>query len=501
MLSKLRKHRKTAAIIAIAITCTSFSATAMAANGWLDDWFSSKTSSGPDYFQGQQRGYATGGSLNARWGATVATNPISVAPPKFKAGCGGIDAFGGSISFLSADMLVKKLQKILQNSAGVAFDMALQTLCPKCSDIMKSMEQLSNALNGMALDDCKAAKGIAVALKSQAEKAMDVQKSNMGDQNADNNWYEGTQQLSEAFAAAGKSVNGFVNDYWGKASNNRSELEGCPADWSQVFPGTSGLYPTTFMEMAVSDSTAKTNHIPMIRGLIGDIVVDIADNDEFIVTELPPCSQNQSITFEQILTDDFYIRTDPGEECVKAAPGTASFLVTWAKTRNENIKNAMVGKTALLQPEIDYIKGMPTAVHYALRMAVASEQFDTISFNLANVGASQYLLKSLQEMTVYVGKERDLIQKVSRRMANKSDKCDLSNVIAQLETVAGNFTVGSRDGIKALNELGDKSISGFLQSMNYAVTMQESMKKVDAAVGKSFGPGVASRIRSKIKKG
>ena len=34
--------------------------------GWVDDWLQQKTETSPGYFEGQKRGYFTGGSFSAR---------------------------------------------------------------------------------------------------------------------------------------------------------------------------------------------------------------------------------------------------------------------------------------------------------------------------------------------------------------------------------------------------------------------------------------------------
>jgi len=60
--------------------------------GFIDDWLQQKTETSPGYFEGEKRGYATGGSISARWGMTN-DHLFSVEPPRFKVGCGGIDLF------------------------------------------------------------------------------------------------------------------------------------------------------------------------------------------------------------------------------------------------------------------------------------------------------------------------------------------------------------------------------------------------------------------------
>ena len=67
--------------------------------GWVDDWIDQKVETSPGYFEGQKRGYYTGGGFSARW--NLQNDYLwSVTPPRLKTGCGGIDAFMGGFSFL-----------------------------------------------------------------------------------------------------------------------------------------------------------------------------------------------------------------------------------------------------------------------------------------------------------------------------------------------------------------------------------------------------------------
>ncbi len=59
------------------------------AGEWLDDWIAQKTSQGPDFFSTQKRGYGTAGSMNMRFRQSN-DYLVSLAKPRFKAGCGGI---------------------------------------------------------------------------------------------------------------------------------------------------------------------------------------------------------------------------------------------------------------------------------------------------------------------------------------------------------------------------------------------------------------------------
>ncbi|EKT6340671.1 conjugal transfer protein TraH, partial [Escherichia coli] len=77
-------------------------------------------------WQGQAAGYVYGGSLYAR---TQVKNVqlISMTLPDINAGCGGIDAYLGSFSFINGEQLQRFVKQIMSNAAGYFFDLALQT--------------------------------------------------------------------------------------------------------------------------------------------------------------------------------------------------------------------------------------------------------------------------------------------------------------------------------------------------------------------------------------
>ena len=53
--------------------------------GFIDDWLAQKTETSPGYFEGEKRGYATGGSVSARWPMSN-DHLFSAQAPRFKVG-------------------------------------------------------------------------------------------------------------------------------------------------------------------------------------------------------------------------------------------------------------------------------------------------------------------------------------------------------------------------------------------------------------------------------
>ncbi len=105
----------------------------------------------------QRRGGFTGGELTVK-NHISNENLISFVPPSFEAGCGGIDLFGGSFSFISAEQFVQLLRNIAANAAGYAFKLALGAMCPDCAAILEQLQKAIQQLNQMFSNSCKAAK-------------------------------------------------------------------------------------------------------------------------------------------------------------------------------------------------------------------------------------------------------------------------------------------------------------------------------------------------------
>jgi len=83
-----------------------------------------------------------------------------LVPPSVKAGCGGIDLFGGSFSFISMEQFQNLLRAIASNAAGYAFEIALQTMCKDCMEVMETLQKKLLALNQGFANSCQLAKGI-----------------------------------------------------------------------------------------------------------------------------------------------------------------------------------------------------------------------------------------------------------------------------------------------------------------------------------------------------
>ena len=84
----------------------------------------------PNSYKGQAASYYNGGSLSVR-SPIVSAQLVSVNLPDVSLGCGGIDAFMGGFSHISADGLIKFGKGVVQNAPPFAVDLALQVWVPQ----------------------------------------------------------------------------------------------------------------------------------------------------------------------------------------------------------------------------------------------------------------------------------------------------------------------------------------------------------------------------------
>lgn len=152
------KSKLISACVAAAMV-VSTSANAMSMRELFDSINAMGNVSKPAVLQGQTLQMYSGGSLFMR-SPNKTYNLASVSPPKWSAGCGGIDLFMGGFSFINKEQFVAMLRNIGSNALGYSFKLAIQNLCPTCDNVMQALQATANAANRLNIDSCEAAKGI-----------------------------------------------------------------------------------------------------------------------------------------------------------------------------------------------------------------------------------------------------------------------------------------------------------------------------------------------------
>jgi len=113
----------------------------------------------PGAFRGQAYNTFSRGSLIMRSPNKV-YQLAAIDFPNAKAGCGGIDVFGGSFSHISATEFKNMLRNITAALPGIAFQLALEAVSPLLGGLTKWAKGLETWINNARIDSCETAKAI-----------------------------------------------------------------------------------------------------------------------------------------------------------------------------------------------------------------------------------------------------------------------------------------------------------------------------------------------------
>lgn len=124
----------------------------------------------PMTYDGQRAGYATLGSVQVRTRSRN-SNLANIQLPSVRAGCGGIDIFGGSFSFISKNELIALMEAIMQNASGFAFELALESMSPAVQETVAKLRDLVQQVNAMNINSCETGQLLTASIWPQMEGA------------------------------------------------------------------------------------------------------------------------------------------------------------------------------------------------------------------------------------------------------------------------------------------------------------------------------------------
>ncbi len=155
--------RTLAFVLAVALATTPALSRPADLNGEMQAMFNELGALGnvtaPGAFRGQAMNLYTGGNLMMR--APGRNFPLVDAQlPSLRAGCGGIDLFGGAFSFINKQQFVALLQNIGANAVGYAFKLALQSISPDIDKLLTELQDQINKINTMNINSCEAAQAL-----------------------------------------------------------------------------------------------------------------------------------------------------------------------------------------------------------------------------------------------------------------------------------------------------------------------------------------------------
>lgn len=160
------KNLKRKLFVAFAAGTLSWQAHANGLQSEMDNLFNEMSNyTPPGVYESQRRGVIAGGRYTTKT-RIFDENLVSFAPPSWKAGCGGVDLFGGSLSFINAEQIVQLLRAVAANAKGYAFQLALDNVFPDGAKWIENFQKKVQALNQYLGNSCQLAQGLVNDLTS-----------------------------------------------------------------------------------------------------------------------------------------------------------------------------------------------------------------------------------------------------------------------------------------------------------------------------------------------
>lgn len=513
------KHKKIiSGTVIVALIATTLPLSAVAGD-WVNDWLKSATSSNGGTYKNQQRGFFMGGSYSLHAPAAKTDSFVTVQAPSITAGCGGIDFFSGSLGFMSVDKLVEKLQKILQNAPGVAFQMALETLCSKCAQIMSSMEAIANALNGMNMNDCQAAKGLMTAAVSGATKAYNSITEDTAN-NAASNGAMTTGGVNELIKQSGSVYDSMktlgttamdqINTWGDKLKKPGADagkslgVSSCTGPINEFIPNKNEAI-SILLKANANGGSMTPSHIDMLRGLIGDIAIR-EEGGAIRPVFYPGCMDNKVGTWKT--TGDIYKKEfgakDPDQLC--SAEAVKNSIKTDVAARLLKITAGLGDKTkAIDSADMQFIGKLPLPIVGALRTATAMGGDVEMIDSIADVVADMHIIMAVQsgvENARRLGLDVDNL--IKKSAAGKKDGCNLDLLSDKMDGYPAEFASFKEDADAFLKVMGDdfqNEIIRLESQLKVADYYQQAENVVRKYAANTFSPSALDRVMALSKGG
>lgn len=137
-------------------------------NSFFNDAGGAANVTGPSAYHGQSAGYYSLGNVWTRF-PQKSVAPFNLQLPSARAGCGGIDLFSGSFSFINASEIVAMLKATANNALGFAFKLAIDSVSPEIGKVMDEFSQKAQLLNQMNISSCETAQALVGGIWPQME--------------------------------------------------------------------------------------------------------------------------------------------------------------------------------------------------------------------------------------------------------------------------------------------------------------------------------------------
>ena len=135
----------------------------------------------PEIWKDQLGGFATGGSIHVR---TPSSNLqlLTLDPPSFDGGCGGINAYFGGFGYINSKQLEGLIKNIGSSAVSHAMMLTIKSISPQISDLLENMEAMARFMNSQNINSCQLGASIAAGAfpKNEQSQRLACQSRKMG---------------------------------------------------------------------------------------------------------------------------------------------------------------------------------------------------------------------------------------------------------------------------------------------------------------------------------
>ncbi len=242
----------------------------------------------PTVTQSQSAGVISGGGFSTR-SQNVNLQLAQFTPPSFSSGCGNMNFYSGSFSFITnTDQLVTFLQNTIMTAAITAVMTALTAATPNIAGNIKSMMDQANKIMGMFNDSCQLGTALGNVsgtwMGDAYQKTTGYSLSKSGDAAGAflNNTISGG-----ATGTIAKNLSGLADDYhdWvsknattNPATNNATILQFAQTYGSVIWKGMQSM-----QQFNIPGTSGGSNSVSDLANLVisltGDVIIYSPDSD------------------------------------------------------------------------------------------------------------------------------------------------------------------------------------------------------------------------------
>jgi conjugative transfer pilus assembly protein TraH len=436
------KNKKIASILALAFVTNTVCAGDAGMQQLFDDIGAYGNATGPGAYRSQGMNVVTGGSLFMR---TPQKNykPVSITLPSLKYGCGGIDLYAGSFSFISKTELVSMMKNIGSSAVSYAFKLALDSISPEINKTLTELQQTVQALNSTNINSCEA--GAAIARGTQGD------------------W----QSTQAYFAKVAGPVTGMFSDHSEARAATQGDTTKVDAAISSVtdVPAKTLMKPGNIAWRALSQLTGLDNDDrKILMSLTGTVIVP--DGGPSVVP--PEYHPAKALTIQQFIHGNengkipVYGCSDgfTADQCLTVIDEEIDVKPYFQKV--QTILNGIADKfrtnTKLTPEEIKFINVTGIPIYKALAVSTAApnagldlQWIANYSYLIAAEYAFQYIVQTTQQVTVAYSQSTTSVSGPAKDSFN-----EMLRTIDKLRTASRAEVHDAYSKVDSMNKMADQ---------------------------------------------